>query len=184
MAGTSDVTHLQEGTVPGLAGAPLCYGAHVVEGIHLQIGVLLRGDQALLGGTKGEVVKDFREMEVNLLHGKVLHQGEVLLQGVDHLLGEAPLQDREKVVKMEMDHGGLGHLRDGGLDLEEGGCLHRDASLLVGPTSPTTDVGLCCLVGTLHREVGLHLGEDLLKGGGDTHQAGDFRSRYPGTGEP
>ena len=108
---------------------------------------------------------------MNLLHGKVLHQGEVL-------------QDGEKVVKMEMDHGGLGHLRDGGLDLEEGGCLHRDASLLVGPTSPTTDVGLCCLVWTLHREVGLHLGEDLLKGGGDTHQAGDFRSRYPGTGEP
>ena len=107
------MTHLQEGTVPGLAGAPLCYGALVVEGIHLQIGILLRGEQALLGGTKGEVVKDFREMEVNLLHGKVLHQREVLLQGVDHLLEEAPLQDGEKVVKMEMDHGGLGHLRDG-----------------------------------------------------------------------
>ena len=50
------------------------------------------------------MVEDLGDVKVDLLQGKVLHQGEGLLQGVDHLLGDAPIQEGEKVAKMEMDH--------------------------------------------------------------------------------
>merc|ERR1719273_535881 len=90
-------THLQE-------------GALLREGVHPQGGAHLHGEAALLGGMKEEVMEeggDVEVVEVDLLQGEVLHPGGALLQDVDHLLGEAPLQDGEEVLTMEVDLGGL-----------------------------------------------------------------------------
>merc|ERR550517_905398 len=80
-------THLQE-------------GALLREGVHPQGGAHLHGEAALLGGMKEEVMEevgDVEVVEVDLLQGEVLHPGGALLQDVDHLLGEAPLQGGDRL---------------------------------------------------------------------------------------
>merc|ERR1719266_2864434 len=140
-------THLQE-------------GALLQEGVHPQGGAHLHGEAALLGGMKEEVMEevgDVEVVEVDLLQGEVLHPGGALLQDVDHLLGEAPLQDGEEVLTMEVDLGGLDLAGVMTGALQEGDRLQGEAPLLVG---------------ALHLAVGLHQGGDRLKGG-DTRHAED-----------
>merc|ERR1719266_1720356 len=120
-------THLQE-------------GALLREGVHPQGGAHLHGEAALLGGMKEEVMEEVGDVEVVEVD---------LLQDVDLLLGEAPLQDGEEVLTMEVDLGGLDLAGVMTGALQEGDRLQGEAPLLVG---------------ALHLAVGLHQG-------GDTHHA-------------
>merc|ERR1719266_2731589 len=73
------------------------------EEAHLQEEVHLQGEEALLAGMKGEVMQEVGDVAVvveALLQGEDLHQEGVLLQGVVHLQGGAPLQGVEEVLMM------------------------------------------------------------------------------------
>merc|ERR1719225_794620 len=72
-------THLQE-------------GALLREGVHPQGGAHLHGEAAPLGGMKEEVMEEVGDVEV---------------EDVDLLQGEARLRDGEEVLTMEVDLGGL-----------------------------------------------------------------------------
>jgi len=170
------------------------------EEAHLQEEVHLQGEEALLVGMKGEVMQEVGDVAVvveALLQGEDLHQEGVLLQGVAHLQGGAPLQGVEEVLTMEVDLGGLGlaevmtgALREG--DHRQGevpllvGALRHDVGLLLGEVHPPGEATRHA--GDLHlaemraavmevpggaveeeEEVDLHLGE-VLRPGEDPHQ--------------
>jgi len=170
------------------------------EEAHLQEEVHLQGEEALLVGMKGEVMQEVGDVAVvveALLQGEDLHQEGVLLQGVAHLQGGAPLQGVEEVLMMEVDLGGLGlaevmtgALREG--DHRQGevpllvGALRHDVGLLLGEVHPPGEATRHA--GDLHlaemraavtevpggaveeeEEVDLHLGE-VLRPGEDPHQ--------------
>jgi len=170
------------------------------EEAHLQEEVHLQGEEALLVGMKGEVMQEVGDVAVvveALLQGEDLHQEGVLLQGVAHLQGGAPLQGVEEVLMMEADLGGLGlaevmtgALREG--DHRQGevpllvGALRHDVGLLLGEAHPPGEATRHA--GDLHlaemraavtevpggaveeeEEVDLHLGE-VLRPGEDPHQ--------------
>jgi len=170
------------------------------EEAHLQEEVHLQGEEALLAGMKGEVMQEVGDVAVvveALLQGEDLHQEGVLLQGVAHLQGEAPLQGVEEVLMMEVDLGGLGlaevmtgALREGDHRQGEvpllGGALRHDVGLLLGEVHPPGEATRHA--GDLHlaemraavtevpggaveeeEEVDLHLGE-VLRPGEDPHQ--------------
>lgn len=170
------------------------------EEAHLQEEVHLQGEEALLAGMKGEAMQEVGDVAVvveALLQGEDLHQEGVLLQGVAHLQGGAPLQGVEEVLMMEVDLGGLGlaevmtgALREG--DHRQGevpllvGALRHDVGLLLGEVHPPGEATRHA--GDLHlaemraavtevpggaveeeEEVDLHLGE-VLRPGEDPHQ--------------
>merc|ERR1719500_430522 len=117
------------------------------EEAHLQEEVHLQGEEALLAGMKGEAMQEVGDVAVvveALLQGEDLHQEGVLLQGVAHLQGGAPLQGVEEVLMMEADLGGLGLAEVMTGALQEGDRLQGEVPLLVG---------------ALHHAVGLLLGE-------------------------
>merc|ERR1719341_1095227 len=103
----------------------------------------LQGEEALLVGMKGEVMQEVGDVAVvveALLQGEDLHQEGVLLQGVAHLQGGAPLQGVEEVLMMEADLGGLGLAEVMTGALREGDHRQGEVPLLVGALRH--DVGL------------------------------------------